>query len=337
MSKFIMIGVISAMALACSTIGVNAGPSEGNLHFSEFEKFVQKFEKKYEESEFRNRLEIFTENFNKILQHNREAESGNRSYYLGIGPFADMTVNEYSNSFLNPYFTRGAVGCDEFKYTSSMDSVPTRMDWREHNAVTDVKDQGQCGSCWSFSTTGAVEGLVSIKQNDLTPLSEQQLVDCSRSYGNNGCYGGLMTSAFDYVMDNKGLCTETEYPYTAKGGTCQKCMADSDSFLTGCSEVSSGDENSVIQALSQQPLAVAIQADTFDFQHYKNGVFNSTACYTGQLDHGVLLVAYDQDTMTIKNSWGTSWGDGGYITMARTDDQVGMCGVYLMASFPRQD
>jgi len=318
-------------------IGVMLVCGTSSLNIDEFENFVEKFGKKYEESEFRKRLEIFSHNFNRITEHNKQVSNGNKSYYLGIGPFADLTEEEYSYSFLNPYLTRGAKGCDSFKYTDSMDTVPQSMDWREHNAVTDVKDQGQCGSCWSFSTTGAVEGLIAIKQNDLKPLSEQQLVDCSRSYGNNGCYGGLMTSAFDYVIDNKGLCTEEEYPYQAKGGTCQKCSVESDSFLTGCSEVESGDENSVIQALSQQPLSVAIQADTFDFQHYSKGVFNSTSCYTGQLDHGVLLVAYDQDTMTIKNSWGSAWGDGGYITMARTDDSIGMCGVYLMASFPRQD
>ena len=327
MFKFWLIGVIVILS-------ANLGYG---FHLNEFEKFVEKFGKKYNDSEFRKRLEIFTNNFNKILEHNKQAESGNISYSLGIGPFADLTLEEYSYSFLNPYLNTKTKSCDNFKYTESMDLVPQSTDWREQNAVTDVKNQGQCGSCWSFSTTGAIEGLISIKQNDLTPLSEQQLVDCSKSYGNNGCYGGLMTNAFEYVIDNKGLCTEEQYPYQAKGGTCQECSVVPDSFLTGCSEVESGDENSIIQALSEQPISVAIQADTFDFQHYSQGVFNSTSCYTGQLDHGVLLVAYDKDTMTIKNSWGSAWGDNGYITIARTDNQIGMCGVYLMASFPRQD
>lgn len=330
MSNFLVLSVIISLSLFQ---GLNA--SESGIHLGEFEKFLTKFDKRYDQNEFRKRLEIFSNNLIKIMKHNKEALSGNKSYTLGVGPFADLTVEEFSYSYLNPYFTKGLEGCDMFTYQDSMANVPKSMDWREKNAVTDVKDQGQCGSCWAFSTTGAVEGLVAINNGNLDTLSEQQLVDCSRSYGNNGCYGGLMTNAFEYVRDNKGLCSEGDYSYQAKGSVCKDCTPLDNTGLTGCSEINSGDQNSLIKSLSVQPISVGIQADSFDFQHYSQGVFNSTACYTGQINHGVLLVAYDQDTMTIKNSWGSTWGDNGYITMARTDDNVGMCGVYLMASFPQ--
>ena len=323
MQKFLVIGVI----MACCVNSVF-----GHIHLKEFEEFVQKFEKKYNNEEFNDRLEIFSDNLKKITEHNKLTKEGNQSYYLGIGPFSDLTQKEFSHKYLNSFFDKKTNSCPI--YTSQGLSIPSSMDWREHNAVTPVKDQGQCGSCWAFSTTGAVEGIQAIKTGNMVSLSEQQLVDCSRSYGDMGCYGGLMTNAFEYIMDN-GITDESKYPYTAKGGNCNSDITY-DYHLSGCSEISPGDETGLVEALSNQPIAVAIQADSFDFQHYSSGILNSTSCYTGDIDHGVLLVAYDENTLTIKNSWSSSWGDNGYITIARVHDDVGMCGVYLSASFPTE-
>ena len=309
----------------------------GHIHLKEFEKFIKEFNKSYDESEFHRRLDIFENNLKMIRDHNKRAEFGEHSYYLGIGPFADLTLNEFSYRYLNPYFDSNTNSCGTYKYGGPMSSVPVTFDWRDNNAVTAVKNQGQCGSCWAFSTTGSVEGLVAIKTGELVSLSEQELVDCSSSFGNHGCFGGLMTDAFEYIISKGGLCSEENYSYTGKTDRCQKCNNVEGSDLTDCKEVEPGDYNSIIESLSKQPVSVGIQANTVEFQHYSSGIFNSTSCYTGEIDHGVLLVAYDDDSLTIKNSWGEMWGENGYIKMARTEDTIGMCGVYQSASFPLKD
>ena len=143
-----------------------------------------------------------------------------------------------------------------------------------------------------------------------------------------------MTFAFRYIIKNGGLCSEDSYAYTATDSTCKSCTPIDGTDISNCNEVAPGDKNGLLYALSKQPIAVGIQADTFSFQHYSGGIFSDPDCYTGQIDHGVLLVAYTNDTMTIKNSWGSLWGDDGYITIAITDDDVGICGVYTSASFP---
>jgi len=303
-----------------------------NVISDEFEIFTKKYIKSYKSEEYQNRLKIFTKNYIDILRHNNNTNS----FYLGIGPFADLTVEEYSERFLKNKLQVGFNKCVLFKYSGDLTEVPEEVDWRNKNAVTPVKNQGLCGSCWAFSNTGAMEGLKSINTGELVSLSEQQLVDCSNSYGNQGCNGGLMTSAFEYIIDNGGLCSEEDYSYQATDENCRECQKVSGTELTSCKEISSGDSNSLIKSLSKQPISVGIQANSFEFQHYSSGIFDSTRCYKGQIDHGVLLVAYDDQSLTIKNSWGSSWGENGYIRLARTDDTSGTCGVYQMASFPNK-
>jgi len=207
------------------------------------------------------------------------------------------------------------------------------LDWSTKGAVTGVKDQGSCGSCWAFSTTGSMEGTIFLLKGHLTSLSEQQLVDCAGSYGNAGCNGGLMDNAFKYAEKN-GLCTEAAYPYTARDGTCKSssCTASADTKISNYKDVAHN-ENALGSSVDITPISVAIEADQSGFQLYKSGVFSGVC---GQnLDHGVLAVGYGtdsgQDYWKVKNSWGTSWGEQGYIRMIRNKDE---CGIANEPSYP---
>jgi len=218
-------------------------------------------------------------------------------------------------------------------------ALPSAWNWTAMGAVTPIKNQQQCGSCWAFSTTGSTEGCHFITTKTLVSLSEQNLVDCSSSEGNEGCEGGLMDDAFKYIIANKGIDTESTYPYTAETGTCQYAASNCGSTVTSFTDVTSGSETALQTAVYGAPVSVAIDASQPSFQSYTGGVYYEPACSSTQLDHGVLSVGWGVDTQNnntaywiVKNSWGTDWGLNGYIWMSRNANNN--CGIATMASFP---
>ena len=280
-----------------------------------------------------------------------QSNSQGKLFTLGHNQFSGMNSTEFVQwvrggvDLANVEFFR--IGSFDVPSSELVASVPSSIDWTAKGAVTPVKDQGQCGSCWSFSTTGALEGAFAIKSGTLASFSEQQLVDCD-TLGNggrdHGCGGGLMDNAFNWIMKNNGLCTESDYPYvsgtTMKAGTCQtSCKNVGGSDIIKYVDVEPNSDLAMMTAVAQQPVSVAIEADQREFQLYKSGVFTG-ACGTN-LDHGVLVVGYGTQSGTdyykIKNSWSSSWGENGYIRIGRGSSYnkgSGQCGVLMQASYP---
>ncbi|KAI8474494.1 MAG: hypothetical protein J3K34DRAFT_374993 [Monoraphidium minutum] len=294
------------------------------------------------------------DNLEFALQYNKQQ----RSHWVGLNALADLTPEEYRARYAlgTPRMRPRAAGSG-FRY-GSLDAaaLPQEVDWRGKGAVAEVKNQQACGSCWAFSTTGAVEGINKIVTGELVSLSEQYLVDCDTSK-DKGCSGGLMDYAFEYIHENGGIEYEEDYPYTAQDGECGKDENRRVVTIDGYEDVPQNDEIALKKAASRQPVAVAIQADQRAFQLYVGGVFDDKECGTA-LDHGVLVVGYGSqanpdpsDDVTpsegdnvellrhrnywiVKNSWGAGWGDKGFIKIRMGRGHSGLCGIAMQPSYP---
>ncbi|GJV32168.1 senescence-specific cysteine protease SAG39-like protein [Tanacetum coccineum] len=300
------------------------------------EQWMARYGRVYKDAyEKERRSKIFQENVRYIDSFNNAM---NKGYTLAVNEFADLTNEEFRTTRNRFLAHECSPSTPAFRY-ENVTAVPSSMDWRTKGAVTPIKDQGQCGCCWAFSAVAAMEGITQLKTGKLVSLSEQELVDCDTSGVDQGCEGGLMDNAFEFIVSNKGLATESNYPYKGTDGTCNSNEeSNAAATITGHEDVPANSETALLKAVASQPVSVAIDASGSDFQFYSSGVFTGE-CGT-ELDHGVTAVGYgtsDDGTKywLVKNSWGTSWGQEGYIMMERDiDAKEGICGIAMQASYP---
>ena len=310
-----------------------------NIHNREFyeEKFVNWLSQfnitSRDGNHFTHMLSNFANNDDIIESHNAKKDE---TYTLGHNHFSHMSFDEFKSYVRLGLQERVEETVAEYVLEAPKDlsALPASVDWSTKGAVTGVKDQGNCGSCWSFSATGALEGAYEIKYGSLVSFSEQNLVSCDTI--DSACNGGLMDNAFSWTKTNGGLCTESGYPYTSgttgqKGACTTTCTKNSAVTPKSFTDVAKNSDSALMTAIVQQPVSIAIQANQPAFQSYKSGVLTGTC--GSNLDHGVLAVGYGTwtdgtDYYKVKNSWGTSWGMSGYILIQRGNPQrCGECGI----------
>jgi len=329
MSKTLLVFALLGLAV------VNAAVFKEEEYKFLFSKWMTQFNKKYTHDSFFYRYTVFKANMDKIALGNKQKHT----YKMAMNKFGDMTHAEFKKTML------GYKNVDRSYLRSKNEHGPhehvkaaASVHWENTTYVTPVKNQGQCGSCWAFSATGSTEAAIAIKaKKTAVGLSEEQLVDCSQAQGNQGCEGGLMDQAFQYIIANGGIDTEADYAYTAQDGTCNKAkekkkVGKIKSFV----DVTAGDEVALAKAATIGPVSVAVEADQSCFQFYSGGVLSDPSCGT-QLDHGVLVTGFDHDSTSgldywvVKNSWGSDWGSEGYLWIERGTNE---CGIASVNSYP---
>ncbi|XP_027351567.1 thiol protease aleurain-like isoform X1 [Abrus precatorius] len=301
-------------------------------HALSFARFVHRFGKKYRsDEEMKQRFEIFSENLRFIRSTNKKR----LSYTLAVNHLSDLTWEEFQRHRLGAAQNCSATHKGNHKLTDVV--LPLEKDWRKEGIVSAVKDQGGCGSCWTFSTTGALEAAYAQAFGKNISLSEQQLVDCAGRFNNFGCHGGLPSQAFEYIKYNGGLETEEAYPYTARDGVCKFSAENIAVQVLNSVNITLGAEDELKHAVALvRPVSVAFEV-VDGFRHYKKGVYTSNTCGSTSQDvnHAVLAVGYGVEDgvpyWLIKNSWGEDWGDNGYFKMEMGKN---MCGVATCASYP---
>ncbi|XP_043576802.1 procathepsin L-like [Chiloscyllium plagiosum] len=337
-----------ALFLGCvvlSTLAVASGNILNSTLDEDWKNWKSEYEKQYTEDEESYRRMIWDDNMRYIKQHNLEYSMGKHTFTVGMNQFGDLTNKEF-NELMNGFRQDEAdnsteeevdgeddIEDDEEFEESDEDLKKANVDWRTKGWVTPVKNQGRCGSCWAFSATGAIEGQWAKKHGRLVSLSEQNLVDCDKR--SHGCNGGWMSSAFQYVIENRGINSARTYPYEAKRRSCRFRRNDIAAKIRRHRRIGKSERTLARRVKRVGPLAVAINAGRRSFRLYRSGVYYDRRC-NGRLNHAVLLVGFGRlrgkKYWLVKNSWGTSWGDKGYIKMAK--DRRNNCGIANYVVYP---
>ncbi|KAF5728728.1 Xylem bark cysteine peptidase 3 isoform 1 [Tripterygium wilfordii] len=311
--------------------------SEGRVIelFQQWKEMHRKVYKYTEEAE--KRFQAFKRNLRYVVEKNSKVLRG--GHVVGLNKFADLSNEEFREVYLAK--VKKPINRMSVQRKVHSCEAPSSLDWRKRGVVTAVKDQGSCGSCWAFSSTGAMEGINAIVTRDLISLSEQELVDCDTT--NDGCEGGYMDYAFEWVINNGGIDTESGYPYTGVDGSCNTTEEETKVVsIDGYEDVGESD-SALLCATVQQPISVGMDGSAIDFQLYTGGIYDGDCSDNpDDIDHAVLIVGYGsengEDYWIIKNSWGTSWGMDGYFYLKRnTDLPYGVCAINAMASYPTKE
>ncbi|XP_054765328.2 procathepsin L-like [Lytechinus pictus] len=327
--------LLVAMGLVCCTAAAIAKQENPDLD-SEWSDWKTTFSKTYADTaEEKERRFVWEENLKLINLHNIDIKK--KGYTLRMNGFGDKRLHEFRNTVIGYRTSNYTMQQGNTFLNPSNVNVPDTVDWRTEGYVTPVKNQGLCHSDWAFSTTGSLEGQMFRKTSKLTSLSEQNLIDCSSSYGNEGCQGGLVDNGFRYIQGNGGIDSGDCYPYHAESQICQYNPSCDSAEVTGYVDIKRQDEDALKSAVALVgPISVAIDASHYSFQFYHSGVYDEPQCSNIFLTQCVLVVGYGnyggKDFWLVKNSWGTSWGSDGYIMMSRNKNN--QCGIATMASYP---
>jgi len=326
--KYLLAIIVSLFI--CSTLSIT-------VQEKSFISWLKLHKKTYSSNEeFKHRLNVYLSNLQYIEEHNRK----DLGFTLAINQFGDLTLDEFKQQILSPFNLSDRTYRSSQVYSHELYPIGDQddeVDWRTKNAVTNIKNEGQCGSCWAHSTAASIEGAWSIKKGVLDSYSAQQLVDCTASYGNMGCNGGLIDPCYQYIIDNKGIDTERSYPYEAQTKQCRFKPQSVGATISSWVDLPTQSEDALQSAVKNiGPISGAIDAGHSSFQFYSSGVYYDSQCSSTNLDHGINVVGYGTQNGTqyyiVKNMWGTTWGMQGYVLMSR--NRKNNCGVATMNSYP---
>ena len=340
MKQLLFLFILASLAATTFAIPQNVQERQSQFGdvFADFQRFTKEYDRQYVDiNQYSTAFEAFYENWLFVNTHNSNPY---RTYTVKLNNFADVRPSDFSSRVNGVVDEQHTYNSNTLDHELTNSSLPKSVDWREHGLVTGVKNQGQCGSCWAFSAVASLEGQHAKKNGKLVSLSEQNLVDCSKRFGNYGCGGGLMANALEYVKYNGGIDTEQSYPYVGMDEMCEFKKTHVGATVRNVVNISRGDVSGLMDALAHVgPISVAIDATDPGFQFYHDGVYTSSSCSQTQLDHGVTAVGYGvwKDTIKyyiVKNSWGEDWGKDGYILLNRDKNRGNMCGIATAASYP---